>query len=884
MTHPIYGPRAEMLRVSQARPCPVCKKPDWCLVAPDGSAAICARVESPKRCKDAGWLHRLAEPTPSFGANPRVKLASAKNWQLEAQTYAANLDPDRRRGLAGDLGLPADALDALPLLGFDPAERCYTFPECDETGAVIGLNRRFADGSKRMMPGGKRGLTLPNGWHERAGPLLIVEGPTDTAVLVAAGLCAIGRPSNTGGVPLLAKLLRDWPTERGIVIVGENDRKESGEWPGRTGAESTARTLATKLNRSVKWALPPDGSKDARQWLTASEHGETPWPVRGQELLGFLEAEAVTIAPPTAGLTLGDFDENTANDAVDDPHRLARGFLVSVSGPLRFWRGDLFCWQNGAYRPVTDGDIRGELTNWIRREFQQIQRLELEAWKADSRERKGPPPKTRKVTTRLLGDVVNAVRGACLLPSPIDPPAWIDGTTGPEPVNLLPLRNGILDIPEKRLLPPSPNLFTLNVCPYDYEPNAPAPREWLRFLSQLWPDDPEAVATLQEWFGYLLTPDTRQQKILFLLGPKRSGKGTICRVLTALAGANNVAGPTLGSLAMNFGLSPLLGKTVSIVSDARLSGRADAATITERLLSISGEDFLTVDRKHRDPLTVKLSARFVIASNELPRLGDASGALAGRLILLRFTRSFFGSEDHGLTDRLLPELPGILNWSLEGWRRLRERGRFEQPESGAELMREMEDLASPVGAFLRECCRVEPGATVEVSALYTAWRNWCDDHGRKEPGTEQMFGRDIRAAVPTVSVRRPKQSGERWREYVGIRLRMPGEADETEVGPRGSAGSAVLSNARDAKTEDDLGKRGPEETRSRGTEAAIEGTADPADPADPRGPAGVLDDDPVAAAERAAIESEDDDLPPGATDFWFGANSTGPYGVAGDRL
>ena len=138
--------------------------------------------------------------------------------------------------------------------------------------------------------------------------------------------------------------------------------------------------------------------------------------------------------------------------------------------------------------------------------------------------------------------------------------------------NLLPVLNGLLDVGIGRLLPASPDLFTLTCCPFEYSPGAALPHEWLRFLGTLWPGDPASVDTLQEWFGYLLAPDTRQQKILFLLGPKRSGKGTICRVLSAVVGENNVAGPTLGSLAMNFGLSPLLGKSVAIVSDARLSG------------------------------------------------------------------------------------------------------------------------------------------------------------------------------------------------------------------------------------------------------------------------------------------------------------------------
>src|SRR5262249_8172089 len=207
-----------------------------------------------------------------------------------------------------------------------------------------------------------------------------------------------------------------------------------------------------------------------------------------------------------------------------------------------------------------------------------------------------------------------------------------------------------------------------------------------------------AIATLQEWFGYCLLPDTSQQKILLAVGPKRSGKGTIARVLRGLVGIENTAGPTLASLGTNFGLWPLLGKTLAIVSDARLSGRTDQAIVIERLLSITGEDALTVDRKYQEPVTGKLLTRLMILTNELPRLGDASGALSGRMIVLRMRESFYGREDIALTDKLLAERPGILLWAIEGWRRLRERRRFVQPAGGDELREQLEDIASPVGA------------------------------------------------------------------------------------------------------------------------------------------------------------------------------------------
>ena len=133
---------------------------------------------------------------------------------------------------------------------------------------------------------------------------------------------------------------------------------------------------------------------------------------------------------------------------------------------------------------------------------------------------------------------------------------------------------------------------------------------------------------LQEWFGYCLTADTRQQKILMLIGPKRSGKGTIARVLRQVLGEENCCAPTLAGLGTNFGLWSLIGKRLGIIGDARLSGRTDQAIITERLLTISGEDAIDVDRKNLPPVTLKLPTRLMVLTNELPKLADASGALS----------------------------------------------------------------------------------------------------------------------------------------------------------------------------------------------------------------------------------------------------------------
>ena len=158
-------------------------------------------------------------------------------------------------------------------------------------------------------------------------------------------------------------------------------------------------------------------------------------------------------------------------------------------------------------------------------------------------------------------------------------------------------------------------------------------------------------------------------------------------------------------------------------------------------------------------------------TNELPRIEDASGALASRFLVLTLHESFYGREDHGLFERFLPELPGILNWALEGWDWLYARGRFVQPSSAAALVQEFEDLGSPIGAFVRERCEVGPGYDVPKDRLFQAWKTWCAENGRERPGTVQTFGRNLRAVLPGLGESQPRVLGARVRYYEGICLR-----------------------------------------------------------------------------------------------------------------
>ena len=170
------------------------------------------------------------------------------------------------------------------------------------------------------------------------------------------------------------------------------------------------------------------------------------------------------------------------------------------------------------------------------------------------------------------------------------------------------------------------------------------------------------------------------------------------------------------------------------------------------------------------PWSGQLSTRFCIFTNELPRLADSSGALASRFVVLMLEKSFYNRENPKLTEELTEELPAIFNWSLDGLQRLRGRGRFQSPATSREAIQELEDLASPVGAFMRDRCAVGADLSVAAADLYRAYRLWCEEHGRQAIN-QQLFGRDLRAVRP--GIHRRRLGAERVPTYVGIGLATP---------------------------------------------------------------------------------------------------------------
>jgi putative DNA primase/helicase len=437
------------------------------------------------------------------------------------------------------------------------------------------------------------------------------------------------------------------------------------------------------------------------------------------------------------------------------PYQIAANYLRlhrygTVAG-LLFWRAEWFEYRDATWRTAPEIELRARLYEY------------LDAAKL-------------QVRKRLVDEVLDALRALASVPDRWEPPLWLEAQAGDrDPGALLLFPNGVLDVNERTFMPRAPRLFAIGRLDFEYEDDPKPPARFFVFLDEIFGDDLQSRALLQQWLGYVLSRSLRQQKALGIIGPPRSGKGVIGHLVSGLIGADNAVSPGLSQFASPFGLQSLIGKSLAVISDARLSSRSDSAAILENLLRVTAGDPVVVDRKYGAPWTGILPTRIMLLANELFTIPDASTALASRFLVLQLRRSWLGAEDPELVRKLLEERAGILHWCLDGLAELRRAGRFAEPDASREIYQELRELSSPISAFLEDACVIGPDERVQVADLYAAWVEWCEARGRR-PGEQQRFGTMLKAACPWLKNRRPRTDNPtRQRFYEGLRLRSPAD-------------------------------------------------------------------------------------------------------------
>lgn len=263
---------------SKRHPCPVCGHTDWCTILEDESVVVCRRVPSPKPAKSGiGWVHFLKDrpvppPVCPSGFENRVWSQPTTNNQqpttheVRAAYAAMTEDPVFLDEMAIRLGV---AYEALYFLGLRRDTRGNAaFPMKDAEGAVTGVRLREPGTSRKWsVRGSKDGLFYSRGFeNEKHEEIVVLEGTSDAAAAISAGLDAVGRSSCLTGGTLLKALCRRCRTRR-LTVVADLDspktRPDGTTWrPGLDGAKR----LVEDVGLPARIVLPPPGVKDFRDW------------------------------------------------------------------------------------------------------------------------------------------------------------------------------------------------------------------------------------------------------------------------------------------------------------------------------------------------------------------------------------------------------------------------------------------------------------------------------------------------------------------------------------------------------------------------------------------------------------------------------------------
>lgn len=608
-----------------------------------------------------------------------------------------------------------------------------------------------------IVPTREQLMPLPPSWHQvkplqvtGTGEAFAGNGGGDFTDPDVDALLLHGVPVGTNQDPVLRDLV--WK----LVAAGCSDMQIQLQWlavVAKTPQLGAEPWTVTDFQRHLR---------GARAKLGAGEHIPVGWiaslgPVgaatdetAGEDGNGVTPVDTGPMPPPATPMPVA--------------RRLLPELSQPVSGlPLRLhWRGGWLAWTGNHWRQESP-DTFG---NWL---YQRLEHATYPKTEKDGNVTQMPWNPVR----RTVGEVERAVQALRTIDADVETgAALVDGVWVNQGMDtaVIACRNGVVDQGTRELTASTPARLVMGAMPFDYDPAAGCPA-WTAFLGEVHPGDPDAVALLQEWFGYVVSGRLDHQKMMLLVGASRSGKSTTAAVLGKLVGVENVAAPTFASFATQFGLSSLVGRSLAVMDDVRTSARQDIQLVIERLLTITSGGRLDVDRKNLPIWSGRLPTRITIASNELPWLLDSSGAVVNRILVIEHNVSFLGREDTELGTRLEQELPGILNWALDGLDRLTANGAFTSVASSRQAVAELHEQASPIKAFIRDRCELGEGFQVGVEALFLDWLLW-DGKVSDDRSARTSFGMRLRGAVAGLQRERSMAVGDRSYVYTGIRLRQ----------------------------------------------------------------------------------------------------------------
>lgn len=325
------------------------------------------------------------------------------------------------------------------------------------------------------------------------------------------------------------------------------------------------------------------------------------------------------------------------------------------------------------------------------------------------------------------------------------------------------VRNGLLDIRDMSFKEHTPSYLSTVQLNVEYNPQVDCP-QFKKFLNEVL--DCKLIPLVQEIVGYLLTTNTVSQKAFVFWGPARTGKSTLLWVVEyLLLGKKNVSNIPWQEIGDKFKTAELLGKLANVFSDLPSKSIDDTGIFKV----VTGEDYLMAEKKNKNPFKFKPFARLVFSCNELPRnYVDRTEGFYRRLIIVPFNRQIEKSKiDKALKYKFQREKEGILNWALEGLKRLYENNfEFSENELTDGVKKEYKRENNNVISFVEECCEIDSLFSCSRIEIYEAYKEFCVEAGL-EALSQIKFNKELEGNFNITRSRSGK-----LRSWNGVRIKL----------------------------------------------------------------------------------------------------------------
>lgn len=283
------------------------------------------------------------------------------------------------------------------------------------------------------------------------------------------------------------------------------------------------------------------------------------------------------------------------------------------------------------------------------------------------------------------------------------------------------LRNGMLNIEDGKITDHSYDYYSKFQLPVNYNTEAKYDF-WERTLND-WVNDKKTIKFLQEYIGYCLLPDTSLQLAVILLGDGDNGKSTFLDIISELFG-ETVSEVPLEEIPKRFQTKRVRDKLINICSDIESGYLKETGTIKKL---IRGET-LSGEYKGGKSFEFRPIARLIFSANKMPRVRDKSHGWYRSFQLVEFPNKFTkGTDNHDryFKDKLTNNLSGILNWALEGLKRLNRNNRFTQSEKVEEQKRLYINENDSIVSFLSDNTIKNTESKVYGTKLYNFYKEYC---------------------------------------------------------------------------------------------------------------------------------------------------------------